>query len=565
MRVGAPDRATTGVCPGTSEVEPHARVYTAREVLSVRVWGLCTVVATLALTLPAVPAGAAQDTADGGRDSAKEASAASLFDRVTRKARQLAGSAYQPQPKGGVPEALAELDYDQYRRIRYRGDAAVWREQSPFKMELFHPGFLYTTPVTINTVVDGQVREIQFDRDLFRYEGFNLKADTELGEDLGFAGFRLHYPLNRPDYADEVISLLGASYFRMLGRGQVYGASARGLAIDTALPSGEEFPRFREFWLVRPEGDASTVTFYALLDSQSVTGAYRFVLEPGEQTVLDVRTRLFARNDVQRLGLAPLTSMFYFGENSMAPVDDFRPEVHDSDGLLIHGGNGDWIWRPLINAEELRVNALQETDLQGFGLKQRDRAFEHYLSLQAHYQQRPGLWVEPRGDGWGKGAVMLVQIPTDKETNDNIVAFWEPAEPLKAGESIEVAYKLRTASGAPEAHDLARAQRTRVGRGGVPGADRPPANRQRRFVIDFAEGELPGLADSQPVQGEVTAANGEVTDVVVEPLPGDRGWRLSFQARVKNGRAVDMQAFLQLRGQRLSERWSYVWYPDDSE
>ena len=82
---------------------------------------------------------------------------------------------------------------------------------------------------------------------------------------------------------------------RASARDQVFGLSARGLAIDTAESWGEEFPWFREFWLVTPAPNAKELTIYALLDSPRVTGAYRFAVEPGEQTRVDVECRLFLR------------------------------------------------------------------------------------------------------------------------------------------------------------------------------------------------------------------------------------------------------------------------------
>lgn len=485
-----------------------------------------------------------------------------LFERIVWKAKELAAAPYEARPEGGIPEALAQLDYDQYRKIRFRGERALWNDETLFEVELFHPGFLYRRPVTIHAVADGRTEEVALDRGMFRYD-VELGSDTSLPSDLGFAGFRVHYPVNTPEHKDEVIAFLGASYFRMVGRNQVYGASARGLAVDTALPEGEEFPRFREFWLVRPRPDDDTLTFYALLDSRSVTGAYRFDLDPGAGTELDVKALLFTREPIDRLGIAPLTSMFFYGENRVSHFDDARPEVHDSDGLLVHNGGHEWIWRPLSNPASLRVSSFQARDPQGFGLAQRDRDFDNYLDLESHYERRPGLWVEPRGKGWGRGKVQLVEIPSDEETNDNIVVFWVPDDPVEAGESLRLRYRLSTFARAPAEHGLGRAQRTRVGRGVVPGSDEDVPPGQRRFVVDFAGGALSGLAPAQPVAAEVTTSSGDITDAQAQALPGDRGWRLSFRLVPGDEGPADLHAHLRLRGERLTERWNYVWYPDD--
>ena len=316
------------------------------------------------------------------------------------------------------------LTYDRYRDIRFKPNEAWWRgAKLPFELAFFHQGFYFDQPVRINEVVAGRVREIKFSPDLFDF-GAN-KIDRQKMQGLGFAGFRVHYPVNTPKYKDEVLVFLGASYFRAMGKGQVYGLSARALAVDTALISGEEFPRFVEFWIEQPAANARELTIYGLLDSKRVTGAYRFLLKPGVETVVDVKAQIFLRENVSKLGLAPLTSMFTFGENQRPRTEDYRPEVHDSDGLLIQSGTGEWIWRPLTNPKRLLVTSFALDNPLGFGLMQRDRDFSRYEDLEARYERRPSAWVEPKGK-WGAGRVELVQIPSPDETNDNIVAYWVP-------------------------------------------------------------------------------------------------------------------------------------------
>ncbi|MDL4863805.1 glucan biosynthesis protein G, partial [Halomonas elongata] len=343
-------------------------------------------------------------------DATGSSSSEALYDTITDRAERLAGEAYA-DTASAIPPELAELDYDQYRQIRFRPEHAIWQDQSLFEVQLFHPGFLYDRPVTLNLVgPDGDVRPLPFDASHFRYDDDVADlADLELG-DLGYAGFRLHYPLNSGEYRDEFMVFLGASYFRMVGRGQGYGLSTRGLAIDTAEPHGEEFPAFREFWLIEPEPDATRMTVLALLDSPSLTGAYRFDIAPGSQTVVDTEARLFARDDVTKLGVAPLTSMFMHGGIASYPADDYRLRVHDSSGLALHTGNGERIWRPLSNPEKLHLSSLQDSSPQGFGLVQRPRHFDGYLDAEARYEKRPSEWVTPLGD-WGKGHIELVEIP----------------------------------------------------------------------------------------------------------------------------------------------------------
>ena len=367
------------------------------------------------------------------------AAAAFTFDDVAVRAKRLAASAYV-KPQKNLAGVMAGLDYDQYRDIRFDPAKSRWRDQKlPFELAFFHEGRSFDTAVTIHEVVGKVVREMRFDPTAFSY-GANTLTQADVAG-LGFAGFRVHYPINTARYKDEVLTFLGASYFRAVGKGQRYGLSARGLAVDTALSSGEEFPYFTEFWVERPGPNDKTLTIYALLNSPRVAGAYRFILKPGVDTVVDVKMQLYLRENVTKLGLAPLTSMYFFGENQRSQVENFRPEVHDSDGLSIHSGTGEWIWRPLVNPKRLLVTSYTLNNPVGFGLMQRDRRFTSFEDLEARYEMRPSVWVEPKGN-WGAGRVELIQIPTPDETNDNIVAFWVPAVAPRPGVPLTMEYRL---------------------------------------------------------------------------------------------------------------------------
>ena len=340
------------------------------------------------------------------------------LDDVAEKAKKLAAKQFQ-DPRGQVPDWLLKLTYDQWRDVRFRPDRALWRDKKlPFQVQFFHPGLYYDRTVKLSTVDADGVKPLEFSPSNFDY-GKNDFA-SKVPQDLGYAGFRLHYPIKKPDYHDEVIVFLGASYFRAVGRDQGFGLSARGIAIDTAESRGEEFPYFREYWLVRPSPTAKDMTLYALLDSPSLTGAYKFVVAPGEQTAVKVEVRLFLRNEVRKLGMAPLTSMFFHGENTNRWFDDFRPEVHDSDGLMMAFASGEWLWRPLDNPKSLDVSAFETENPKGFGLIQRDRDFDHYQDLETRQEERPSVWIEP-GEGWGPGRVELVEIPTNADIHDHIV------------------------------------------------------------------------------------------------------------------------------------------------
>ena len=180
-------------------------------------------------------------------------------DTVAAQAKALAASAYRP-PDRRLPAALEKLGYDAYRDFRYRPARALWRGQGlPFQAQFFHRGFLFKERVDIHVVNGGKVTPFAFSTDLFDYAPRPALRDADVG-DLGFAGFRLHAPLNRPDYFDEVCSFLGASYFRAVAKGLTYGLSARGLALGTGeQPGPEEFPVFKAFWLEQPAAGAAAL------------------------------------------------------------------------------------------------------------------------------------------------------------------------------------------------------------------------------------------------------------------------------------------------------------------
>lgn len=470
------------------------------------------------------------------------------LDDVAERARSLAAKPYQA-PKADVPRWLLDLDYDRWRQIRFRPEHALWRERDlPFQVQLFHPGLYYDRTVRIH-VVDGEgVHPVSFSPDRFEYPDADVAS--RVPQDLGYAGFRLHAPFKTADYHDEVAVFLGASYFRAVGRDDVFGLSARGLALDTALPSGEEFPWFRAFWLVRPAPGATDIAVYALLDSPSLTGAYRFAVTPGEETRVQVESRIYRREAVEKLGVAPLTSMFLYGETRPRPFEDFRPEVHDSDGLAVALASGEWIWRPLANPERLRVTRLDAPDPKGFGLAQRDRDWDHYQDLEARAERRPGLWIEPRGD-WGAGHVELVEIPSDQETNDNVVAYWVPAETPPVGEPLTYAYDMRWSSaGVPPDPPAGRVVATRRDAGGE-GAI--------RWTVDFEGPQLRKLGAENVLRGVVSAgpetASVEILEQRVQKNPVTGGWRLVFQVRARDA-PVELRAFLQKGDEILTETWT---------
>ncbi len=497
--------------------------------------------------------------------SESEKSLPLLFDSITTRAKALSQSDFKPLANA-IPEAFAKMDYDQYRSIRFRTESSLWRDEAKFEIQLFHAGYIFKEPVVLHTVQNGTTATIPFKQSLFNYEGTAAPLSGVAPSNLGYAGFRVHFPLNNSQYKDEFITFQGASssYFRMLGPHQAYGISARGLAIDTAESNGEEFPIFREYWMLKPKPAENHVVIYALLDSLSVTGAYRFDAYPGLNTEIKITARIFARKNIKKIGIAPLTSMFLFGENSInaSRFDDFRAEVHDSDGLLMQTVSGEWVWRALNNHRRLHVTSLADTNPQGFGLIQRDRDLSNYIDLEAKYEKRPSLWVKPE-NAWGKGRVELVEIPSDSETNDNIVAYWVPDQAMKAGESREFKYSLKPLDGKIAEQSVATVVQTRTGWGSVAGLLNPPPKSKRQFVIDFQGGELDKFTEGNAVEAEISKSSGTVSDLHTRKLPDGKTYRVSFKLVPDANNVVDMRVFLKAKSKRLSEVWSYVWYPDE--
>ena len=482
------------------------------------------------------------------------------FNDVAARAEQLAATPYK-KPAGNLGPELKNLDYDKYRDIRFRPEKAYWRsEKLPFELAFLHQGWHFQEQVRLNEITAQGVREIKLDPADFDY-GAN-RFDAKALNGAGFAGFRVHYPINKPQYKDEVLVFQGASYFRALGKNQHYGLSARGLAIDTALSSGEEFPRFTEFWLEHPSATATELGIYGLLDSPRATGAYRFVLRPGATTTMEVTARLFLRQGVGKLGLAPLTSMLFFAENQHLPIEDYRPEVHDSDGLSVQTSDGEWIWRPLTNPKRLLTTSFATTNPRGFGLMQRDRDFGHYEDLEARYDLRPSVWVSPRGD-WGAGRVELVQIPTPNETNDNIVAYWVPNAPPKPREPFDFGYRISWQKENETRPPSSWIVQTRRGQSYTKEDDGSIG-----LILDFDGPALRALADGRPDPPRLEAvvsvdANGQLVENTLYPNPVAGTWRQSIRVkRVNKDKPIELRSYLRSGNSAISETWSYILPPE---
>ena len=469
---------------------------------------------------------------------------------VQELARSLATKPFSP-PKEHVPEPWSKVSYDQYRDIRFRSERAIWRgEHRNFELHPLPAAWLYKMPVDINIVSDGKVHPLRPDNGYFDF-GKSTRAPDAATEPIGFSGFRINAPINRRRVFDEIWVFQGASYFRGVSKGQVYGLSARGLAINTAQPSGEEFPFFRAFWVETPSRSARQIVVHALLDSPSATGAYKFTIRGGAPTKADVEVTLFLRRDALHVGVAPLTSMFLFSGIDRSRVSDFRPAVHDSDGLAIADTDGERVWRPLTNPKRLQVSSFSVRDLRGFGLVQRARNYFHFQDLEANYHRRPSAWIEPMGS-WGDGKVELIEIPSDEEIHDNIVAFWRPHDPYSKDQVYRFGYRISWPDDV-RSDDLATVRSTSSGLANGP--DRKSG--AIIYAVEFVGRTIAKLRD--PPSAALSTTAGRITKPVVERNPYTKGWRVHFLFTPGESELAELRLELKDRDKTISEVWLSRW------
>ncbi|RKS87484.1 glucans biosynthesis protein [Orbus hercynius] len=484
------------------------------------------------------------------------------LQNVVDKAKALSEKGYS-EPQSDLPDALKKLSFMDYQKINFNHDKTYWKQEKlPFRLEFYHQGMYFDKPVKINEIINDKVKEIRYSSDYFDTSAIG-QAEAKASQ-LGFAGFKVQFPINNPQKMDdEIFSALGASYFRAIGKNQTYGLSARGLAIDTGLMTGEEFPHFTEFWIEKPKLKQKQLVIYALLDSPSVTGAYKITLQPNVDMVVDVEAKIFFRKKVEKLGIAPLTSMFLFGKNQPSDITNYRPELHDSNGLSILTADDKWIWRPLNNPEKLSFSLFTMDNPKGFGLIQRDKSFDNYQDLDDHYEKRPSAWIEPENN-WGKGHVELIEIPTADETNDNIVSFWVPEKQYQAGDELAVKYKITYTLNEQNRYPngVARVKETLYSLG-----DEKQVNLVRKldgsysYVIDFVGKNLAKLPANQSIKPAINISeNGELVSSRLVYNPVYKGWRLILQFKVKSANKPT-EIYVSLvtddgKNQQLTETWN---------
>lgn len=468
------------------------------------------------------------------------------FDRtwLESRAKELSEKAFV---ENVIPEdnPLSQLTYDDYRKIQFQRAATIWsKEDRQFRLSPLHPGFLFKTPVKLNLVVGGVSRRILYTTKIFNYD--DEQAEVKETDASGYSGFRLTTPINKEDKWDEFLVFQGGTYFRALGQDNWYGLSSRGLAVNTAKPSGEEFPMFTEFWIERPKPEATSIVVHALMESRSLTGAFTFIATPGKDTVINVKSTLYPRKDIASFGIAPLTSMFLFNPMNNNQFDDSRPAVHDSDGLFMIAGNGEKIWRPLSNPRKLEVSVFKDNDIKGFGLLQRRREFAQFDDIEAHYQDRPSAWVEPIGN-WGSGHVELIEIPTNAEIHDNIVAYWQQDEPMKADNEYSFNYNIYWSAEVPaEVHPgkiVTSASGKALGNANV-----------RDYVIDYAADTIP-----EDLTVNATSSTGKIVGVVQKVVPQTGQLRVIVKFQPADEDLSELRVALTKGEKQWGETWLYRW------
>jgi glucans biosynthesis protein len=482
------------------------------------------------------------------------------FESLIEQARERAKAPYVSPPRP-APEAVARIDYDAHGKLKFKTEYSLFKDgPGAYPISFVFMGHFFPKTVRMFVVENGIAGEIRYDPAYFQ-----IPEDSparELPPDAsGLAGFWIRESRQQADWAtaEPWATFLGGAYFRGVGElGQV-GLSARGVALNVAGSEPEEFPDFIAHWF-SPANEGEPVIVHSLLDGPSISGAYRFKITRTTGVVMEIEKHLFLRQDVERLGIAPITAMYWFGEHGRERLADWRPEVHDADGLAMWTGGGERIWRPLNNPTRIFHTSYTDASPKGFGLSQRDRSFDHYLD-GVGYEKRPSAWVEPLGD-WGRGMVQLVEIPTDDEIYDNVAAYWLPETPAKAGSELHFAYRLHWLSNEPDfPAEFAKVVATRMGRGGQPGKPRPRG--VVKFTIEFLGGQLANLPFGVHPEPVISTSRGTTSFVQVEAVPNDvpGHWRVHFDLTVDGREPVDIRVYLRHEATTLSETWLYLYEP----
>jgi glucans biosynthesis protein len=189
-------------------------------------------------------------------------------------------------------------------------------------------------------------------------------------------------------------------------------------------------------------------------------------------------------------------------------------------------------------------------------LLQRDRDFASYQDLFNPYHRVPSVWVEPKGN-WGDGEMHLVELSTQKEAADNIVAFWDPAVKPQSLQPFRFAYRLHWTRENDRQLSENRVISTRIG------ADTSNP-RWRQIAIDFSGSKLDTIPEKAPPHAIATCSeNAAIVDNQVFRNPIEKNWRviLKLEPKPNNKDPVDIRCTLKNGKEVVSETWTYLWSP----
>ncbi|MBX9759497.1 MAG: glucan biosynthesis protein [Beijerinckiaceae bacterium] len=501
------------------------------------------------------PALAQQTPPENGAGTAAPPAKPARFDPalVMDLARNLARQPWR-KPSADLPEPFNALNHEQYVGIQRRPETIIWRDQSiGFALEPSQRGFIFSNSLQINIVEDGVARRLVYDPADYTFGKLNAPADRK---DIGFSGFKL-WQRAQDGSLEEFCLFQGQGYFQTVGRGQPFGASTRALAVRPVDQGrGEEFPQFVAVWIERPVLAANTVIIHALLDSESVTGAFRYTMRPGDATIVDTECTLFTRAAIDNVGIAAVQGTFLFGPIDRRRGDDVRPGVYDVSGVQMHSGKDEWIWRPVANRQSIQLSAFVDDNPKGFGILQRDRDFAQFADDDNHWEARPSVWTEPLGD-WGAGHVTLLEIPAESQVNQNIIVYWRPRATLAANSETTFSYRQWWCWTPADRPPFATVLRSRSGR--VTGS--PPNARRRRFLVEFRGDALADVARFPEIAARVTTASGSIMTSRLMLSRQEKSARVTFDVDAGAEPHTELRLLLESAGKPISETWLYRWTP----
>ena len=471
------------------------------------------------------------------------------FEYVQKQAELLSKSKYNEPLK-----IKNDLTIDEYSQITFNASKALWMNEALlFRLEFFHLGYIYNTPLAVNEFKGLYSQDIRFTNDLFNFGNLN-KDTSDKAKDLeGYAGLKILCQLNRPNQFDELISVLGNEKFRALGRYNIYGLYAAPL-ITIGINNKINLAHYTKFWLGKPESKSDHLTMCAIADSPEATIAFHYEIYPGDDTKVKTKSTIYPRIDTLSVGIAPMSTLYFSGINTLSRYNLYYSQFHYSDNLIISSEKNVFS-QPLENYEQTVVNEVKTKDIKFFGLSQRDRNYDHYQTLFIALHLMPTLWIKPDND-WQKGKVVLVETPANNPNTLNIYAFWVPEEKLHKGKVYSYDYTMHWAINEPDPDTgPGCVSSTKVGLDGD----------NICFAIKFTGTMLKKLPAVANITSLTTiSSNSKITDIKIQKDPFDNQWialiTASKPVKVDNKQSqVSLSCTLMYGNKPITETWMYKW------